>query len=356
MKPISDAIRRTGTTVARTVTAPVEKHDPLRLGAVAVTLLAVVVLLVVGASRIGLGKVTYEAEFAQAAQLTPGDQVSTAGVPIGTVESLHLDGDHVVVRMSIDRSVDLGADTRAAIELTTLLGSRYVDIAPAGAGSLPDRRIPLSHTSVPYDLQTALQNATSTFEQVDADRIATSMTVLADQLDGAPALVPEMLHNIENLAGVIAERRGQIGTLLASTEELTTAVRNQQVTLGRMVGQGQILVSELDARIGALRRLLEATTTLVDRLQHIVGEQQPQVVRLLTDLEHLVTALANRQDVLRSTLQILPVPLRNFTNATGSANALDFNAPAGTLIDSWMCAVGNQARSMTLAEYFKDCK
>ncbi|WP_040800907.1 MCE family protein [Nocardia higoensis] len=352
----SDTIRRIARSAVATVTAPVERHDPLRLGAVAVTLLAVVVLAVVGISRIGFGKVTYEAEFAQAAQLTPGDQVTTAGVPIGKVESLRLTGDRVVVRMSIDGDVDLGADTRASIKLTTLLGSRYVDIAPAGTGSVPDRRIPLSNTSVPYDLQTALQNATSTFEQVDADRIATSMTVLADQLQGAPALVPDMLHNIENLAGVIAERRGQIGTLLTSTEELTTAIRNQQVTLGRMVNQGQVLVRELDSRIEALRRLIDATTTLVQRLNAVVGEQQPQIVQLLTDLEHLVGALAARQDVLRSTLEILPVPVRNFTNALGSGNALDFNAPAGTLVDSWMCAVGNQARSMTLAEYFKDCK
>lgn len=326
------------------------------LGTVAVTLLAVVVLIVVAVSRSGLGQVTYEAEFAQAAQIGPGDQVSAAGVPIGTVESVELAGDHVVVEMRIDRDVELGADSRAEIKLTTLLGSRYIAITPAGTGSIPYRRISLANTTVPYDLQTALQNATSTFEQVDVDRIAQSMTVLAQELDGAPALIPEMLRNIENLSGVIADRRAQIGSLLASTADLTTAVRNQQAGLGRMIGQGQSLVSELVARIDALRRLIDATTTLVGRLNNLMGEKQPQVVTLLRDLEQLVGALAAREGVLRSTLQILPVPLRNFANATGNANSLDFNAPAGTLVDSWMCAVSGQARTMTLAEYFKDCK
>src|SRR5690606_20283981 len=145
--------------------------------------------------------------------------------------------------------VDLGADTRASSKLTTLLGSRYVDIAPAGAGSVRDRRSPLAPTSGPYCLQPALQYAASTFEPAAAGRTATSMAVLADQLPGAPALVPGMLPNIETHAGVIAERGGQIGTLLTSTEELTTAIRIQQVTLGRMVTQGQILVRELDSRI-----------------------------------------------------------------------------------------------------------
>ncbi|MET7769477.1 MCE family protein [Nocardia sp. NPDC005366] len=356
MEFTSNLVGRTARSARDTLLRPIESHNPLRLGLVAVTLLAALILGTVVVSRIGIGEVTYEAEFAQAAQISAGDRVTTAGVPIGTVKSLRLAGDHVVVTMRIDGAVPLGADTRAAIELTTLLGSRYVDITPAGTGAVPDHRIRLANTSVPYDLQTALQNATSTFEQVDADKIARSMTVLSRQLDGAPQLVPQVLRNIENLSSVIAERRGQIGTLLASTAELTTAIRNQHVALGQMVGQGQSLVRELDARIAALRRLMVATTALVDQLHHVVGERQPQVVGLLTDLEQLIGALAARQDVLRDTLQILPVPLRNFTNATGSANDLDFNAPAGTLIDSWMCAVSGRAEMMTLAEYFKDCK
>ena len=48
-----------------------------------------------------------------------------------------LDGDQVVVTMKIKHSVALGADTRAAIKLTTLLGSRYVELRPADREACP---------------------------------------------------------------------------------------------------------------------------------------------------------------------------------------------------------------------------
>ena len=53
-----------------------------------------------------------------------------------------------------------------------------------GPASLPHNTFELSHTEVPYDLQAALQDATTTFEQVDSDRFAQSLAVLGKQLDG----------------------------------------------------------------------------------------------------------------------------------------------------------------------------
>ncbi|ATD71010.1 hypothetical protein BPODLACK_01526 [Gordonia sp. YY1] len=333
-----------------------EDQSRVKLGISAILILSLVVLGIVGIGRLGVGDNTYDAEFLQAAQISGGDQVTAAGVPIGTVTGVRLAGDRVVVSMKIHGDVELGADTRAAIKLTTLLGSRYVEIQPAGTGGIPDDVIPLKNTSVPYDLQTALANATTTLEQVDAKRIADSMTVLSDQLDGAPYVMPQALKNIENLSTIIADRRTQIGQLLASTNELTTAIRNQQVALGQMVVRGERLVTELVTRINSLQQLIKSTTRLIGSLHQIVGVQGPQVTQLLQNMETLLGAVARREDVLRNTLQIMPVPIRNFANATGYGNNLEFGAPAGALVDAWMCAVSGQAKMMSLAEYFKECK
>ena len=61
-------------------------------------------------------------------------------------------------------------------------------------------------------------------------------------------------------------------------------------------------------------------------------------------------------DLLRSTLQAGPVALRNLTNATGSGNAVGFNAPGGLLVDSWMCAISGRAEQFGMIPYFQDCK
>jgi hypothetical protein len=50
------------------------------------------------------------------------------------------------------------------------------------------------------------------------------------------------------------------------------------------------------------------------------------------------------------------VALRNLTNATGSGNAVGFNAPNGLLVDSWMCAISERAEQFNMIPYFQDCK
>ncbi|WP_216916554.1 MCE family protein [Nocardia noduli] len=330
--------------------------DPLKVGMAAVAVVVSVLLITVFVNSLHLGKVTYRAEFAQAAGIAAGDAVTYVGIPIGAVTHTELSGDRVVVTMKIDGDVKLGADTHASIKLTTLLGSRYVEMRSGGVGRLPDAMIPLSQTDVPYDLQTALQDATKTFGQLDADQIASSMTTLSQQLKGLPPLVPEVLANVQALSSVIAQRRDQIGTLLTSTAQVTTVIRDQQADLASLVSQGRTVLQEINSRQDAIRRLLAATTTLVHQLEPIVVGDRPQLQALLDDLQAMTTMIASNDALLRNILQILPVPWRLFANATGTGMELSANAPDGLFIDSFMCALSKRAVELGKAPYQKDCQ
>ena len=65
--------------------------------------------------------------------LLPKNLVTVAGIPVGTVTGMHLNGDHVTVDMRIQNNIDLGKDSRAVIMVTTILGSRYLALHPAVA-------------------------------------------------------------------------------------------------------------------------------------------------------------------------------------------------------------------------------
>ncbi|MBJ8347229.1 MCE family protein [Antrihabitans sp. YC2-6] len=337
-------------------TRPLERYSKISLGVVALVAVMLVVAAVVVTGNLGLGTQSYTAEFLQAAQIRPGDDVTVAGISVGSVEGARLDSDHVLVTMRIDDDVAIGADTLAAIKLTTLLGSRYIELQPAGDVALPDRRIPLSNTSVPYDLQAALRDATTTFEQVDTKRIGESMTLLAQQLEGTPALVPQLLGNIGALSEVVADRRDEIGSLLAGTDRIAGLIRSQQGDLGALIVQGRELLLELLNRRAALTGLFDSTTRLVHALHEVVVDDQPQVDQMLGELAELSGLIARHDDLLRNIFQILPVPFRNIANASGTANDIDLNAPAGPLVDAWMCAVSGRAQQLNLPEYLQDCQ
>ncbi|MBF6355704.1 MCE family protein [Nocardia higoensis] len=335
---------------------PLDEYSKLWLGVVSIAVLIAVVVgtLIVGSLEVG--KTRYWAEFTQIAELAPGDKVSLAGVTVGKVESTRLAGDHVLVAMSIDTGTPLGADTEASIKLTTLLGSRYVELRPAGSGEIPDRTIRLADTSVPYDLQDTLEDATGTFAAVDADGLDRTLTTLATQLEGLPALMPQAVANIHTLSTLIADRRDQIGSLLASTREITRVLSDQRASLGTLMSHAAVLLAELAGRRQAIQNLLDSTTTLIDQLHRIVVADRGSLDVLLTDLRAVTQLLSTHDELFRNILQIAPVTVRNLANGFGSENALDAMVPAGPFIDSWMCALSGRASQSKLAEYLKDCR
>ncbi|MET7772634.1 MCE family protein [Nocardia sp. NPDC005366] len=335
---------------------PLEARNSRILGVVALTALIAVLAVTLGFNSLGVGERSYEAEFTQAAGLRVGDGVTVAGVSVGAVTEQELAGDRVVVTFRIDGEVSLGAETTAAIKLTTLLGARYLELRPAGGGEVGDRRIPLSHTAVPYDLQQALENATTTFEQIDAARIGTSLDALATQLDGVPAVLPGVLANIRALAGILGSRRDELGSLLAGVRELTSVVTSQRSDVSAIVTVGRDLLRDITARRGAIELLMSATTRLVEQIRSIVVDDRPKVDELLDGLRGLFGSLARHDDLLRNIMEILPVSVRNLTNASGNGNSIDFDAPAGVLVDSWMCALSGRADQLSLPEYFGDCR
>ncbi|WP_006244359.1 MCE family protein [Mycolicibacterium tusciae] len=335
---------------------PLEERNKTWLGIIAVTVVAVVIgaMLLVKVANVGYRH--YTAQFLQAAALQVGNPITIAGIPVGEVTSMELAGDHVEAGLKVRDDIALGAQSSASIKITTILGSRYLSLQPAGEGSVPDNTFDLAHTEVPYDLQEALSDVTTTYEQVDSDRFAETLGILGKQLQTLPPVIPQALANTQTLSQIIAERRDQLGSLLKTTETVTNTLRRQQAAIGSLVRQGNSLAGEFVTRRATFHAMMGALTNLVETLSGIVIEDRPELEELLRNVHELSGMLAEHDDLLRSTLQSGPVALRGLANATGTGNAVGFNAPNGLLVDSWMCAISGRAEQFNMIPYFQDCK
>lgn len=335
---------------------PLESYNKTWLGLVAVAVVAVLIGAMLAVHTLGAGYRHYTAEFLQAAALRAGNPIVVAGIPVGEVTSMKLDGDHVEAGLKIRDDIVLGKDSRATIKVATILGARYLSVQPNGSASLPRNTFDLAHTEVPYDLQTALRDATTTFEQVDSDRFAQSLAVLGKQLEGLPPVVPQAMKNIESLSSIIALRRDQLGQLLASTERVTNTLRRQQAGLGNLVNQGQDLLAQFVARRAVFHAMMRSLTSLVATMSKILVNDRSGLDSLIADMRDFTGMMAQHDDLLANMLQISPIFFREAANLTGEGNAVNFNASNVPLIDSWMCAISGRAKQFGMIQYFKDCK
>ena len=101
------------------------------VGIAALTYLAVKLgkLEVIG----GGNQVEILAEFNSVAGLKTGATVEIAGVQVGQVKHIGLNGDRAAVRLSLQPGVKLYGDAIASIKTRGLIGDKYVSITPGGS-------------------------------------------------------------------------------------------------------------------------------------------------------------------------------------------------------------------------------
>lgn len=110
-----------------------EPPNRMRIGLMGI----VVALLVVAVGQsftsvpMLFAKPSYYGQFTDSGGLHKGDRVRIAGLGVGTVEGLKIDGDHIVVKFSIGTNT-IGTESRLAIRTDTILGRKVLEIEPRG--------------------------------------------------------------------------------------------------------------------------------------------------------------------------------------------------------------------------------
>src|SRR5690242_526030 len=144
------------------MSVPFRERNPVIIGAVSLAVITAFVLAAFKAEDLPLigGGDTYYAAFSEAGGLKADDEVRIAGVRVGKVDKVELDGNKVKVAFKVDGGADFGPSTGAAIKVKTILGQMFLALQPAGKGQMKEgATIPVSRTSSPYDVVEAFRGS-----------------------------------------------------------------------------------------------------------------------------------------------------------------------------------------------------
>ena len=269
------------------------------------------------------GGTVYAADFSEAAGLVPQDEVRVAGVKVGKVVALGLEGDHVVVRFRI-KGVTLGNATRADIRIKTVLGRKFVALTPAGAGELKGGdTIPLARTSSPYDVTDAFRGLATTVQQIDQKQLARSFETLSAAFRDTPADVRSSLTGLSRLSQTIASRDADLRVLLQHANGVSSVLAQRDQDLVAFLGNSNLVLEELRARREAIHRLLVTTATLSDQLIALVRENRAHLAPALHSLHDVVLVLKDNEHNLDLALPRLAAFTRIFANNLGNGRWFD---------------------------------
>ena len=286
------------------------------------------------------GTTSYTAVVEHTAGLRTGENVEVHGVQVGKVTGIELDEDQVVVEFVVDSDISLGSRTTATVKVATLLGSHYLEVDPQGSGELADGRIPLERTAVPYNLQDVLEQGAGALEELDPEVLAEALTAVAGTLGASKQEIGPALEGVARLSEVVATRSDQAGELLTSARSVTDQLSESSEDLVTLMGQTNLVVSEVTARRDAIHRLLVETAELSDALSAIVASTEGRLGPALRDVNDVLDFLNNQDEKLTRVLDVMAPAVRYVANATGNGPWLDLlvNEPA-IPADDTVCGV-----------------
>jgi phospholipid/cholesterol/gamma-HCH transport system substrate-binding protein len=304
---------------------PLSERNPVLVGLAGIVVLVLIGLLAFDADNLPFigGGTTYTALFTESAGLVPGNEVRVAGVTVGKVTGVQLDGDQVRVSFQV-KGVWVGNTSTVGIEIKTLLGDKYLALDPLGNGTQnPAQTIPASRTTSPFDVTQAFQQLGSTIGQINTQQLAKSLQSISSTFHNTPPYVHAALTGLSDLSQTIAAQDTKLASLLAGTKGVTGDLATEDGNFRLLLSDGNLLLSELRARQQAIGKLLTGTHALATQISGLVNDDQAYLKPTLTSLNQVTTVLQQNQKNLTKALSLAGPYYRLLGNALGNGRWFD---------------------------------
>jgi phospholipid/cholesterol/gamma-HCH transport system substrate-binding protein len=308
------------------VVIPFRERNPVPIGAAGLALLGIALVTAFNVDAIPFlgGGPAYSAAFTEAGGLKVGDDVRVAGVKVGEVDAVELDGDHVRVDFRVTEPASFGERTGASIRLKTLLGQKFLSLEPDGKGQLePGSEIPRDRTVSVYDVTTAFGDLASTTESIDTDQLATALDTMATEFRNTPEEVQASLEGLSRLSRTIASRDEQLRSLLQRSQEVTGVLAERDEELTKLVQDANLLLAELERRKEDISRLLDSTVKLSEQITALVRENREELRPALEKLRAVLAVLQENKASLERGIELMAPFTRVFANTLGTGRWFD---------------------------------
>lgn len=305
---------------------PFRERNPVPIGAAGLVAIGLALLLAFNVQAIpGLGGGDlYSAAFSEAGGLREGDDVRIAGVKIGEVDAVELDGGHVRVAFRVTEPATLGRETAASVRIKTVLGAKFLALEPRGGGRLePGSEIPLERTVSAYDVVDAFSDLAVTNEQIDTEQLAAALDTMATEFRDTPEEVEAALGGLSQLSRTIASRDDQLRELLASSQQVTGVLAGREAELSRLIQDSNLLLAELERRRDDIARLLDSTAAVAEQITLLVRENRAELRPALGQLRSVLSVLQTNKADLERAIELMAPFTRVYANTLGTGPWFD---------------------------------
>lgn len=262
------------------------------------------------------------AEFTDVLDLVPQAAVKVNDVTVGSVERISLAGWTARVRLRIDDDVTLPANSTAAVRQTSLLGEKYVAVAPpvteAPKGRLADGDvIPLARTRRSAEVEEVLAALGLVLNGGGLAQLRTINRELAAALAGRESAARDALRQLDTFVAGLDRQKADLVRAIEALDRLTTRLARQRAVVGDALAALDPGLTVLAEQREQLSGAVQALGELGRVGTRVVTESHEDMVASLRALQPILEQLVKAGDNLPKSLDFMlsyPFP----PNVTGA--------------------------------------
>lgn len=297
-------------------------RSPKLIGTAAVLLIGAAVIAVISLNA-SLFRSSYpiKARFANAIGVGPGAKVVLAGVQIGSVGSVNLSGNSVILNLDINDGVNLPSDTSAAIGVETVLGVTDVQLRTGSDWShqlQPGSTI--TDTTAPVEFFDVQSTAGKLLSNTDAKALASFVQDLAQVTTGKSTQVKAIINGLDRFTGTIAGRQQQVGQLIIAAEKLSGTLASHDSQLASVVDDLNTVVRGLASHSGELGQLIDNTELAAAQTSNLIGRNHPRIQQLLDALTADLKVIGSHQVDLAQSVSYAGSAISGFSSVAMSGS------------------------------------
>lgn len=276
----------------------------LRIGIIGLVLVVLVTVVGQTLTQIPMlfAQPAYYAQFTDTGQLKENDNVRIAGVTVGKVEALSIDGDHVLIKFNTGGTT-IGSESRVAVKTDTILGKKVLALEPQGSRMLrPGSVLPMGQSTTPYQIYDAVLDVTKAASGWDIDTVKGSLQVLSQTVEETSPHLSAALDGVAEFSDTIGKRDEDVKHLLSQADKVAGVLGDRSEQIDRLLVNGNTLLAAFNQRGQAIDALLGNVTAVSRELKGLV-DNNPNLNHVLEQLRTVTDLLEKHKDELADTLE-----------------------------------------------------
>jgi phospholipid/cholesterol/gamma-HCH transport system substrate-binding protein len=251
-----------------------------------------------GGADVGDNPIHVTVEFQDVLDLVPQSAVKVNDISVGRVTSVDLNAKDYTATVGIElrNDTDLPDNAIATIRQTSLLGEKFVSLAPpltGATGSLSDGdTIPLDHTGRNPEVEEVLGALSLVLNGGGVAQLKTITTELNNALGGREDAARSVLTQIKSLMSQLDSHKADIVDAIDSLNRLSIEVRQQQGSIDQALEELPSALDSIDRQRHDLVRMLDGLNRLSDVGVRVIQATHDSTVTSLQQLQPVLTNLS----------------------------------------------------------------